>query len=327
MISFPRSVRMDTRLAERLTDKKARLDQLRPLPPAIITRLADDMRVLLTYHSNAIEGNMLSLYETKLVIEEGVTVRGQPLRYYLEARNHADALDQVQALADAHTLLSTDTVRMLHRIMMDTVLDDAGEWRKGYVHIRGASFTPPHPRELPMLMEEWVAWTQHAGQSHPALLRAIIAHVVFEAIHPFADGNGRVGRLLLNLMLMQAGYPPALLPQEWRIGYLHGLHHAQTSANYTPIINLLGRAVEQALDRYLESIAAADAAPVLLREAAARTGERAEHLAWLIRQGRLPGVKQGRSWYVHIEAVTRYQAEVADKRIPRGRPPAKPRLG
>jgi len=93
------TVRLDPRLAARLAEKKARLDLLRPLPPAVVQRLADDMRVLLTYHSNAIEGNTLSLYETKMVIEEGVTISGQPLRYYLEARNHAEALDQVRALA------------------------------------------------------------------------------------------------------------------------------------------------------------------------------------------------------------------------------------
>lgn len=82
-------LRLDPRLHARLVEKKARLDLLRPLPPAVVERLADDMRVLLTYHSNAIEGNTLSLYETKMVIEEGVTISGQPLRYYLEARNHA----------------------------------------------------------------------------------------------------------------------------------------------------------------------------------------------------------------------------------------------
>lgn len=313
--------RLDPRLAARLTTKKARLDLLRPLPPVVVQRLADDMRILLTYHSNAIEGNTLSLYETKMVIEEGVTISGQPLRYYLEARNHAEALDQVRALAERDTPITLATVLELHRLMMDNVLPDAGQWRAGQVHIRGSTHVPPHPRDVPQLMAEWIVWLDGNSLSYPPVVRAALAHVAFEAIHPFSDGNGRVGRLLLNLMLMRDGYPPALVPQEWRIGYLHGLHQAQTSGNHTPICNLIGRAVEQALDRYLESIEASDAIPLPLSEVAQRTGYRAEHLAWLIRKGRLPAVKRGRNWFATVEAVDRYRQEVEQREMPRGRPP------
>lgn len=317
------AVRLDPRLAARLEEKKARLDLLRPLPAAVVQRLADDMRVLLTYHSNAIEGNTLSLYETKMVIEEGVTISGQPLRYYLEARNHAEALDQVRALAEKNAPITTATVLLLHGLMMDDVLPDAGQWRVGYVHIRGASYTPPHPREVPQLMGDWVAWLEDDGLAYTPVVRAALAHVMFEAIHPFSDGNGRVGRLLLNLMLMREGFPPALLPQEWRTGYIHGLHLAQTSGNHTPICNLIGRAVEQALDRYLESIEASDAIPLPLSEVAERTNYRAEHLAWLVRKGRLPAVKRGRRWFATIAAVEHYRQEVEGREIPRGRPPTK----
>ncbi len=235
-----------------------------------------------------------------------------------------EALDQVRALADRQAPITTATVLLLHRLMMDDVLPDAGQWRVGYVHIRGATYTPPHPREVPQLMADWVAWLDDDGLAYPPVLRAALAHVVFEVIHPFSDGNGRVGRLLLNLMLMREGYPPALLPQEWRTGYIHGLHLAQTSGNHSPIGNLIGRAVEQALDRYLESIEASDAIPLPLSEVAERTGERAEHLAWLIRKGRLSAVKRGRRWFATVEAVERYRREVAGREIPRGRPPAKP---
>ena len=316
------SARLDVRLAARLAEKKARLDLLRPLPSAVVQRLADDMRVLLTYHSNAIEGNTLSLYETKMVIEEGVTISGQPLRFYLEARNHAEALDQVQALADKHAPITTETVLSLHHLMMDGVLPDAGQWRVGYVHIRGADYTPPHPREVPQLMTDWVTWLDDDSQTYSPVLRAALAHVVFETIHPFSDGNGRVGRLLLNLMLMRDGYPPALLPLDWRSGYMHGLHLAQTTGNHTPICNLIGRAVEQALDRYLESIEASDAIPLPLSDVAERTGYRAEHLGWLIRKGRLSAVKRGRRWFASVEAIERYRQEVEEREVPRGRPPA-----
>jgi Fic family protein len=140
------------------------------------------------------------------------------------------------------------------------------------VHIRGAAYTPPHPREVPQLTADWIAWLDDDGQAYPPVIRAALAHIVFETIHPFSDGNGRVGRLLLNLMLMRAGFPPALLPLEWRTGYMHGLHLAQTRGNHTPICNLIGRAVEQALDRYIESIEASDAIPLPLSEVAERSG-------------------------------------------------------
>lgn len=124
-------------------------------------------------------------------------------------------------------------------------------------------------------------------------------------------------------MLMRAGFPPALLPLEWRTGYMHGLHLAQTRGNHTPICNLIGRAVEQALDRYIESIEVSDAIPLPLSEVAERTGYRAEHLAWLVRKGRLPAVKRGRRWFATIAAVEQYHQEVKDREIPRGRPPTK----
>ena len=192
-----------------------------------------------------------------------------------------------------------------------------------YVHIRGAAYTPPHPREVPQLTADWIAWLDDDGQAYPPVIRAALAHIVFETIHPFSDGNGRVGRLLLNLMLMREGSPPALLPLEWRTGYMHGLHLAQTRGNHTPICNLIGRAVEQALDRYIESIEASDAIPLPLSEVAERTGYRAEHLAWLVRKGRLGAVKRSRRWFTTTAAVERYRQEVEGRDIPRGRPPTK----
>src|SRR5262245_48490749 len=173
------SVRLDPRLAVRLEEKKARLDLLRPLPPTVVQRLADDMRVLLTYHSNAIEGNTLSLYETKMVIEAGVTISGQPLRYYLEARNHADALDQVRTLAERTEPITPDTVLLLHRIFMDGIMDNPGRWRHGAVSIRGSSYAPPHHRDVPNLMVEWTAFITNDNLPYSPILKAALAHILF----------------------------------------------------------------------------------------------------------------------------------------------------
>ena len=159
------------------------------------------------------------------------------------------------------------------------------------------------------------------GEDQADLQAAAIAHHGFEAVHPFEDGNGRVGRLLLNLLLLRAGYPPALLLREWRAGYMLALGKAD-GGDYRPLANLIGRAVEQVLDRYLEACAelAPDARAMPLSELAAVTGESAEYLGLLIRKGRLAGEKRDRHWYSTVAAVERYRAAVAAKLAPRGRP-------
>jgi Fic family protein len=185
---------------------------------------------------------------------------------------------------------------------------------------RGARLTPPPARQVEGLMAEWVAWVDGAGQTYEPLLRAVIAHHGFLAVHPFIDGNGRTARLLLNLMLMRTGYPPALLLRDWRIGYLQALGHADSGA-YTPLANLIGRAVEAGLDLYLEACTAVPEQEYQpLAELAQITGYASTHLGWLIRQGRLAGVKRGGRWYSTLAAIERYHAEVAAGRFPAGRP-------
>ena len=314
------TVRLDPRLARRLADKKAQLDRYRPLSPAIVRRLHDDLRVLLTYHSNAIEGNTLSLRETQMVIEHGVTAGGHSLREYLEATSHATAFARLTELADDHMPITIETILDLHRLTMGQLLDDAGALRRGAVSIRGARLTPPPASQVPSLMAEWVAWLEGAGRAYEPIVRAAIAHHGFEAVHPFADGNGRTGRLLLNLMLMRAGYPPALLLRDWRIGYIQGLASGDTGS-YGPLANLIGRAVEGGLDLYLEACAAEPESEYLpLAELARISGYAAPHLGWLVRQGRLPAVKRGGRWYSTVEAVERYRRDVEGNEVRRGRP-------
>lgn len=315
--------RLDPRLARRLAEKKDRLDRHRPLPPAIVRQLYAELRVLLTYHSNAIEGNTLSLRETQMVIEHGLTVGGHSLHEYLEATNHAQAFARLMAWVEQQTPLTLEAILELHRLTMEQISDEAGQWRTIAVSIRGARLTPPPPSQIPPLMAEWMHWVDGPGQAYDPLLRATIAHHGFEAIHPFVDGNGRTGRLLLNLMLMQAGYPPAVLLRDWRVGYIQALSRADTG-NYNSLANLIGRAVERGLDLYLDACAAVpEAAYQRLADLAQVTGYSAEHLSWLIRKGRLAGVKRGGRWYSTLDAVAQYRAEVERGVIPPGRPTQK----
>src|SRR2546426_3962537 len=135
--------RMDRRLAERVERKKAELDRYRPLPQDTVRRLNEDLRVFLTYHSNAIEGNSLSLQETQMVIDYGITIHGHPLREYLEATNHAEAYQYVTALVDKQEPLTRDTMLTLHALVMDKILETKGSFRRSPVYIRGSNMTPP----------------------------------------------------------------------------------------------------------------------------------------------------------------------------------------
>lgn len=312
---------MDPRLAQRIAAKQAALSARRPLTPATLRRIHEDLQVRLTFHSNAIEGNTLSLRETQLVIEHGLTIGGHTLAEHLEATNHAAAVRALLRLADDDTPLSEATILDLHRLVAERLLDEAGAWRKGAVAIRGSALQPPPAAQVPALMGEWLAWLDGPGRAYGPVERAAIAHHGFVAVHPFRDGNGRTGRLLLNLLLLRAGYPPALLLQEWRLGYLEALSQADRG-RYGPLLNLIGRAVEVGLDLYLE---ACDAAPpeeewLPLRDLAAGGDMSAEYLALLIRKGRLEGRKRGGRWHSTRAALARYRAEVAAGAVPRGRP-------
>ncbi|RRR65834.1 MAG: Fic family protein [Candidatus Viridilinea halotolerans] len=313
--------RMDPRLAQRLGAKRAALEARRPLPPDVLRVLHADLQVRLTFHSNAIEGNTLNLRETQLVIAHGITIGGHALKEHLEATNHAAAYTAMVALAEASPPLTLAQILELHRLVMDRMLAEAGQLRRGAVTIRGAQLVPPPAREVPALLEQWLAWLETEGLQYEPVTRMALAHHGFLAVHPFLDGNGRTARLLLNLLLLRAGYPPALLLQEWRLGYLEALAQADRG-RYNPLLNLLGRAVEIGLDLYLDACAATPDEEWLPLSLLARdTPHSAAYLALLIRKGRLAGTKRAGHWHSTRAALARYQAEVAAGSVPRGRPP------
>jgi Fic family protein len=312
---------MDPRLERRIAEKRAALDRQRPLPPAILAKLADDLRVRLTYHSNAIEGNTLDLGETQLVIAHGITIGGHSLKEHMEAVNHAAAYDFMRDLAQREADLDEAALLQLHALIMHDLIDPPGTYRRGAVFISGSEHRPPHHTQVPGLMADWFAWLADDGMAaYPPILRIALAHEMLLAIHPFLDGNGRTARLVLNLQLMRAGYPVALLLQGWRLSYIQALEQAH-HGRYSPLVNVVGRAVEAGLDLYLE---ACDALPEELRRPLREVAEEcvidADYLGWLLRAGRVAGAKRGGRWYVAAAAVRRYQDEVAAGTIPTGRP-------
>jgi len=309
---------MNPRLSERIIRKKTQLDHYRPLPSDTVRRLNEDLRVFLTYHSNAIEGNSLSLQETQMVIDYGVTIHGHPLREYLEANNHAEAYQYVTTLVEKSNRITIETILTLHSLVMDKILGSKGQFRRVPVSIRGSNMTPPPAHQVEQLMHEWTTWIYREGLEYDPVTRAAIAHHGFEAVHGFEDGNGRVGRLLLNLTLMQEGYPPALLLNDWRTRYIHSLNTAN-AGNYGPLLNVIGQSVEAGLDLYLEACAVVpDYQP--LRELVDASGYPLEYLSWLARQGRIDAVKRGGRWHSTLEAIEKYKAEAEQGKQKRGRP-------
>jgi Fic family protein len=312
---------MNPRLERRIAEKKKQLDAYRPLDLGIVRRLHEDFRVEATYHSNAIEGNTLTLAETEMVLEYGLTIGGHPLREHLEVTNHARAYDTLERLANAS--IDLETVLFLHRLVKAQIDEDAGQLRTGPVHIRGASFTPPPAKDLPLYLAQWTRWL-HSDQalSYDPVTRAAVAHHDFESLHPFFDGNGRVGRLLLNIMLLQDGYPPALILRDWRQRYIQALQQA-SAGDYQAIIDLVGQAVELSLDRYLQACQEATAHLLSMKELAPIFETTVDYLGQLARAGKFAAQKRGLYWYARVEDVARYFHEAQAQ--PRGRPREKRR--
>jgi Fic family protein len=323
-IPMTADLRMDPRLERRINEKKEALDLQRPLPAAIVTKLYDDLRVRLTYHSNAIEGNTLDLSETQLVIEHGMTIGGHTMREHLEALHHADAYTLLLDLARADAPLDETAILSLHALALRELVDAPGHYRTGAVFISGSEYRPPHHSQVPHLMRDLVAWIATEGLVYAPNVRAALTHEMFLAIHPFLDGNGRTARLLLNLQLMRDGFPIALLLASWRPRYIRALeqaHHGQ----YSALVNVIGRAVETGLDMFLEACAAVpDALQRPLREVAETCDIKADYLGWLLREGRIAGQKRRGRWYTSEAAVRRYQHEVAGRALPVGRPRRRP---
>jgi len=241
----------------RLERKKAQLDAARPLPPGVVAKLKEHFDVEWTYHSNAIEGSTLTLAETRLVLLDGLTVAGKSLREHLEAINHKHAIDFVEALAAKAEPITEHNIRQTHALILRTIDDEnAGAYRKGQVYITGSTYVPPVAIEVPPLMQELVAWINSAEaiELHP-VERAALAHFRLVHIHPFVDGNGRTARLLMNLILIREGYPPAVIRRERRPEYYDALDRAHEGAT-DPFVALVAEEAERSLNVWLEAIRA-----------------------------------------------------------------------
>ena len=232
---------------------KARLDAARPLPANTVASLREKLALEWTYHSNAIEGNTLTLRETKVVLE-GITVGGKSIREHFEAINHRDAILYVEEIIQKDEPLSDRMIKDIHALVLKGIdPEQAGRYRTENVAIAGASTTPPDFLHLAQAMKGFAEWYAGARDMHP-ILRAAELHTRFVEIHPFIDGNGRTGRLLMNFELMKAGYPPAVIRKEDRLAYYDALDDACVSRDFSTIAVLVGDAVRRSFETYLSLI-------------------------------------------------------------------------
>lgn len=305
---------LETQL-ERIHLKKQKLDAKRPIPNIVLQSIKESLTIEWTYNSNSIEGNTLTLQETKMVIEEGFTIKGKSLREHFEAVNHQDAIEYVEALVNSNYKLTSKDILDVHRLVLQRIEKDyAGRFRTGGVRISGANFVPPNALKIDNFVDELIDWVNEESELG-ILLKVAIFHHRFVWIHPFFDGNGRTVRLLFNLLLMKEGYPPAIILRNDRKKYYDALNQAN-NGNYAKIVLLILQATERSLDIYLSSLdnTYENYQPIsnIVEEESVPYGQ--EYVSLLARKGKIDAFKEGRNWLTTKEAVLEYIEKRSRKR-------------
>lgn len=241
--------RNKTNILLEIEHKRNKLSELRPLTQGELERLAEEFIIEFTYNSNAIEGNTLTLKETALALE-GMTIDKKPLKDHLEAVGHKDAFLYVQEVAKRELPLSESVIKNIHSLVLMNRPDDKGVYRRIPVRIMGAYTEPVQPYMIEPKMTELIAANEERQKTMTDIERIALFHLEFEGIHPFIDGNGRTGRLILNLDLIRNGYPPINVKFTDRKRYYDAFDAFYKDGNHTPMTELIAEYVEQRFDEY-----------------------------------------------------------------------------
>ena len=301
----------DTHLMEWIRKKSERLNALRPFDKDLVKQLHHEMRVLHTYNSNAIEGNTLTLSETKLVLNEGITIGGKALREHLEATNNAQAYDLIVRLAQEQAPINHVTIQQIHEIVTQGILESAGRYRTKNVRITGAVRSPTDWQHIIREMDGLFA--DIAQQNRPVIEMTAYLHHRFVAIHPFIDGNGRVARLMGNLYLIRNGFPPIVLDQKKRLQYYRALRKADCG-DLCEFVQFIAHAVNEALSQTL-AIAGGKDTLIPLRELSQRSSYSQEYLSLAARKGLLDATKISKTWHATKRALDEYCHEHGRKQV------------
>jgi Fic family protein len=301
---------INQRIHRRILEKKARLDAYRPLSPGLVRRLRDELMIEYTYDSNAIEGSTLTLRETRLVIEEGVTVGGRSLGEHLAARNHPEAIRYVEGLMDDGGELGEVDILRLHGLILRGIEEDTGEYRSSGVRVAGATFSPPPSVEVGQRVRELLVWLESNPEEFLPVELAAVFHHRFVQIHPFTEGHGRTARLLMNIILMGYGYPFIVnITSRDRGKYLRALSEADMGDDAV-FVDFVALSVERALDIYLQALE--EPRLLTLAEASRLVPYSQEYLSLLARRGALGAFKKGRNWFISREDLERYVQSVKE---------------
>lgn len=238
---------------ERIEELKAELDTRRPLTQGELERLNEEFMIEFTYNSNAIEGNTLTLQETAMVLE-GITIDQKPLKDHLEAVGHKDAFLYVQDIVSNKMPLTEFVIKNIHSLVLMNKPEDKGVYRRVPVRIMGAFTEPVQPYMIEPKITELLAENEKRKATMNIIERVARFHLEFESIHPFIDGNGRTGRLLMNFELMQNGYPPINVKFSDRKRYYDAFDSYSINQDATPMINLITEYVTERLEQYLRVI-------------------------------------------------------------------------
>ncbi|MBF0489149.1 MAG: Fic family protein [Candidatus Omnitrophica bacterium] len=225
------------------------INAMRPLSPRTLKQLKEYYCVGLTYSSNAIEGNSLTESETKIILEEGITIGGKPLKDHYEVIGHGEAYNYLYTLAKKE-IFTEDDLKQLHKFFYRRINEEeAGEYRKEAVFISGSHYPMPTPKKVPVLMKDFIKNIKSVGGKRHPVEYAAMAHKEFVFIHPFIDGNGRVARLLMNLILLQKGYCLAIIPPILRMEYVKALEKAHTDDK--EFVQFIAKTVRETQKDYL----------------------------------------------------------------------------
>lgn len=301
---------------ERLYKKKQQLQSSRPLPNIALNKIRESLSIEWTYNSNSIEGNTMSLRETQMVLQEGITVKGKSLREHFETHNHDKAIDYLYSIVDENYTLRSLDILSLHGLVLRSIEDDfAGRIRNGGVRITGANFIPPNANKVADLVDELIDFVNTNPLHLNDIELATVFHHKLVWIHPFFDGNGRTVRLAMNLLLMRCGFPPAIILKNDRKKYYEALNQAN-NGNYQKLTLLMCQSLERTLNIYINSLPDNDTEYVeisnLVQEPSMPYGQ--EYISLLARTGKIDAYKEGRNWLTTRDAVEDYIAQRKRKR-------------
>jgi len=291
---------------DRIRLKKTELDKLRPIPNHVLKSIRESLTIEWTYNSNSIEGNSLTLRETQMVIEEGFTIKGKSLKEHFEAVNHQNAISYIEELASEKRILTERDILDVHELILQNIEKEiAGRFRTSGVRISGANFIPPNALKISEYITELIEWVNTCDLD--IVIKSILFHHRFVWIHPFFDGNGRTVRLVFNLLLMRAGYPPAIILRNDRKKY-YGALNQSNKGDYSKLVLIVLQALERSLNIYLGSLNNTydeyKSIGNIVEDERVPYGQ--EYLSLLARKGKIDAFKEGRDWLTTKEAVFDY---------------------